>query len=64
MCAIRDPQLHDVRGVPETPTKKPACAGFFVNSDVAQAYARSRIFAFRRLLWRAALFLWIKPRAA
>ena len=30
----------------------------------ATAYASSRIFALRRLLWRAALFLWIKPRAA
>jgi len=28
------------------------------------AYASSRIFALRRLLWRAALFLWIRPRAA
>ncbi len=35
---------------PPRATKKPAFAGFFANSDVAQAYARSRIFAFRRLL--------------
>ncbi len=53
MCAIHDPRstIHDERDLPEkTHTKKPACAGFSVNSDVAQAYARSRIFAFRRLL--------------
>src|SRR6185437_2547928 len=37
----------------------------FVSTRIARpAYASSWIFALRRLLWRAALFLWIRPRAA
>ena len=44
--------------------KKPACAGFLRTARVAdQAGCSALMCAVRRLLWRAALFLWIRPRA-
>jgi hypothetical protein len=47
---------------PRSSKKKPAIGRF--SYALRKAQASSRIFAFRRLLWRAALFLWIRPRAA
>ncbi len=45
--------------------EKSRLAPAFCFTRIAQpAYASSWIFALRRLLWRAALFLWIRPRAA
>ena len=45
-------------------TKNPAGAGFsFTAWQVPQAACSALMRALRRLLWRAALFLWIRPRA-
>ena len=46
-------------------TKNPAEAGFFdiARATAAQAACSALMRAVRRLLWRAALFLWIRPRA-
>jgi len=65
-AGLRFPQGKAGLRRPALPHKgKAGLRRLFLSTRIAPlAYASSRIFALRRLLWRAALFLWIRPRAA